>query len=274
MDIKIDPEFAALGTALTAEERNLLEANIDSLGCLDSLKVWQGQNILLDGHNRYGICKDLDKPYKVEALQFANREAAIEWVIDYQLGRRNANEEVKAYYRGKRYQHEKKKQGGDGSNQHKSKRETVSSLRTAEKLGEEYGVSDRTIKNDAAFADAIDAIDEVAPEVKATILSGKSKATRKEVQQVAALPKEERKEAAQALIEKPARVERDTEAPLRTGVATDVEKLIEGIEKLITKTDAMAAQRMGHNAKSQALVDHLRESIKLAKAMGRSWRNF
>jgi hypothetical protein len=57
-------------------------------------------------------------------------------------------EEQKSYLRGKRYRHEKKPVGGDGSNQHTSNEETVSQLQsTAERLATEYGVSDKTIKN-------------------------------------------------------------------------------------------------------------------------------
>lgn len=272
--VDIDEEFASLGTSLNPEELSLLEANIDEHGCLDSLKVWTEKGVLLDGHNRYRICKQLGKDFSVEHLSFKNREAAIEWVIDFQLGRRNASEEQKAYYRGKRYRHEKKKKPNEaGHNQHSEvKSQSGPQPATAEKLGKEYGVSKNTIKRDAKFSAEVDAIAEVSPEAKATILSGKSPATRKQVAEVAALPKEERKAAAQSLVEKPARRERDKDASPKT--KTDIDTLVERIEKVMEYVNTLVARHaMQHNDKSTALVEHLKKAVPMAKAMGRSWRN-
>jgi len=54
---------------------------------------------------------------------------------------------------------------------------------------------------------------------------------------------------------------------------TDAETLIEKVQKLINEVDRMAAERMGHNAKSRAVVNLFNDSIPLIKAMGKSWRN-
>ena len=70
--------------------------------------------------------------------------------------------------RGKRYENEKLKQGRNWN-----KEEKTSPLKTSEKLAEEYGVSDRTIKNDADFAEGVDLIGEFEPETKTEILAGK-----------------------------------------------------------------------------------------------------
>jgi len=52
--------------------------------------------LLLDGHNRLEICTRLGLPYEVVNKGFANRDGAIEWIINNQLGRRNLND----YQRG------------------------------------------------------------------------------------------------------------------------------------------------------------------------------
>lgn len=201
--IKIDKEFAALCRALTPEEESLLESQLCDEGCRDPLVLWAGHDILLDGHNRRRLCDRNGLEYQTTEVVLANREQAIEWIITNQLGKRNLSEDEKSYLRGKRYKHEKKKQGAAEGNASaaKNKVATVTTLKTSEKLADEYGVSPKTIRNDAKFADAVDAIAEVAPEVKGEILSGKSTATRKEIKEVAALPKAERKEAAQKLAE-------------------------------------------------------------------------
>lgn len=87
---KIDPEFAALIPPLSAEERQQLEENIiHHGGARDPLVIWQQEQILLDGHNRYEICTRHGLPFRVEELQFDERDQAEEWIIRNQFGRRN-----------------------------------------------------------------------------------------------------------------------------------------------------------------------------------------
>jgi hypothetical protein len=78
-----------------------------------------------------------------------------------ELGRRNVSDEQKSYLRGKRYQHEKAKQGGTGANQHKQSGHDVHSAKTAEKIAAETHVDEKTIRRDAQFAQAVDRIAEV-----------------------------------------------------------------------------------------------------------------
>src|SRR5690349_11873055 len=88
-DIKIDKEFAALIPALSTDELAQLERSLLAEGCRDPLIVWKGKNILLDGHNRLSICRRHNLPFKVEALEFLDREAAEAFILKNQLGRRN-----------------------------------------------------------------------------------------------------------------------------------------------------------------------------------------
>lgn len=267
-DITIDEEFQELCPPLTPEEFSLLETSIDSDGCRDPLTLWKGRGLLLDGHNRYRICTDLEKKYSVRQLDLPDRQGCIEWIIANQLGRRNCSEEQKAYLRGKRYKHEKKKDGAPKGNKNAAKQPCQNDkvVLTSERLAEEYHVSPATIIRDEHFADAVDAIGVVAPAVKTEILTGKSDLTRKQIQEVAALPKSERKAALKEVAE-------EKPTPKDAGVKTDCGVFAERLDKLISQLDSMAAQRMGHNAKSQALKDHLEAARPLIKAMQRSWRN-
>jgi DNA modification methylase len=85
--IVIDPEFRALVPPFAKEEYEQLERNLVADGCRDPLVVWDG--ILLDGHNRYEICKRHNLKYRQEEVLLANRDAAAVWIIDNQCGRRN-----------------------------------------------------------------------------------------------------------------------------------------------------------------------------------------
>jgi ParB-like chromosome segregation protein Spo0J len=75
-DIIVDAEFAALIPPLTADEREQLEANISAHGgARDPLVVWArgGKLTLVDGHNRYAICKAHGLPFKVVTMELVNR---------------------------------------------------------------------------------------------------------------------------------------------------------------------------------------------------------
>jgi len=83
----IDQEFKDLIPPLKTEEYNNLEASILEEGCRDALVIWG--DILVDGHNRYDICKKHDITYKTEYREFSSREQAKIWIRRNQLARRN-----------------------------------------------------------------------------------------------------------------------------------------------------------------------------------------
>lgn len=90
---------------------------------------------------------------------------AINWIIANQLGRRNLTEEQKSYLRGKRYNLEKKPQGGD----HKSTNQNDVLMHN--KLAEEYKVSPSTIQRDGDFSTAVDALEsQVRQDIRDTVL--------------------------------------------------------------------------------------------------------
>ena len=91
--MKIDNEFKNLIPELAPDELLQLEANIKRDGCRDPLVLWNG--VLVDGHNRYDICKRNDLPFKTIDRAFENRSEVIEWIITNQFGRRNLNPYVR-----------------------------------------------------------------------------------------------------------------------------------------------------------------------------------
>ena len=84
---KIYREFKNLIPPLSDEEFKGLEENILSHGCRDAIKVWR--NTIVDGHNRYTICKKHNLPYKTTKIRFSSKKAATLWIVENQLGRRN-----------------------------------------------------------------------------------------------------------------------------------------------------------------------------------------
>ena len=88
--MKIDKEFADLIPPLTEEEYKGLEQSILAEGCRDALVVWN--NTLVDGHNRYKICTEHNIAYLTVTKDFEDRNAAMLWMMNNQLSRRNLND--------------------------------------------------------------------------------------------------------------------------------------------------------------------------------------
>ena len=84
----IDPELRDLLPPITDEEREALTADILKNGCYSPMICMEDMT-LVDGHHRYDICTEHDIPYRMTILNFEDKLAAMEWMIDTQKGRRN-----------------------------------------------------------------------------------------------------------------------------------------------------------------------------------------
>ena len=93
-DLTVDPEFRDLIPPLNEEELKLLEASIVADGCESPLIVWNG--VIVDGHNRYAICRKHEIPFAIQEKDFNSRDDTMLWMLRNQLGRRNLND----YQRG------------------------------------------------------------------------------------------------------------------------------------------------------------------------------
>lgn len=91
LELVVDEELRELIPPLDAEERRLLEESILRDGCRHPLIVWEkdGQRILIDGHNRYDICRTHSADFDIEIEPFEDRTQVILWMIENQMGRRN-----------------------------------------------------------------------------------------------------------------------------------------------------------------------------------------
>lgn len=165
----IDPGFRSLIPPLRLEERQQLEANLITEGCRDPLVVWSAGRVLLDGHNRFDICNEHDLPYTVVELDFDDREDAADWIDRNQLGRRNLNPDQYSLLRGRR--HLRAKSQGKRTDKTSAQNEQKSSD-TAERLAKEHGVSRATIVRDGQFAEAVEVIKQVDPQIEAKVVAG------------------------------------------------------------------------------------------------------
>ncbi|ARU04902.1 plasmid replication/partition related protein [Comamonas serinivorans] len=91
MDIVVNEDLKAYIDPLTPDEHAALERSILAEGCRDALVLWG--DLLVDGHNRYGICQKHGLPFStVQATQFQTLEDVHLWMIDQHLGRRSISD--------------------------------------------------------------------------------------------------------------------------------------------------------------------------------------
>ena len=91
MNIVVNEELKAYIDPLTPEEHDALERSILAEGCRDALVLWG--DVLVDGHNRYGICQKHGLPFQtVQNARFQSMEDVHLWMIDQHLGRRSVSD--------------------------------------------------------------------------------------------------------------------------------------------------------------------------------------
>ncbi len=203
-NIVILPILKDLIRPLENEEIEQLKANILVNGCQDSLKIWQTtqkvinpdsatneeQFVLIDGHNRYKICSENNTSFAVSIMKFQSLDDVISWMIDLQLGRRNMSPNEIAYYRGLKYNQEKKIEKTDNFSS------TGTSIKTSQKLAEQYGINEKTIRRDAEFAKGVESL---SPQLKREFLNGNVKVAKKDIEELGKAGVKEKIETVEAI---------------------------------------------------------------------------
>lgn len=91
MNIVVNEELKAYIDPLTRDEHDALERSLLAEGCRDALVLWG--DVLVDGHNRYGICQKHGLPFQtVQNTHFQSMEDVHLWMIDQHLGRRSVSD--------------------------------------------------------------------------------------------------------------------------------------------------------------------------------------
>ncbi|MEM7385134.1 MAG: hypothetical protein AAF514_09340, partial [Verrucomicrobiota bacterium] len=110
-----------------------------------------------------------------------DRKADWTEMIKNQLGRRNLSPDQASLLRGKLYRAQKKETPNpEGENQHSKvvKGQNDPQPTTAQKVAKQTGVSEKTVKRDAQFAEAVETL---GPEKEKEIMAGKRKEPKSEV---------------------------------------------------------------------------------------------
>ncbi|WP_058834481.1 hypothetical protein [Luteimonas abyssi] len=95
MNIVVLEELKAYIDPLTPDEHEALERSLLTEGCRDALVLWG--EVLVDGHNRYGLCQKHGLPFNtVQNTRFQSMDDVHLWMIEQHLGRRSVSD----YQRG------------------------------------------------------------------------------------------------------------------------------------------------------------------------------
>ena len=195
--LQIHPDLQSLIPPLTPEEYAQLEANLLADGCLTPLIVWQETETVLDGHNRLAICERHGVPYRTQALSLPDLEAAKAWLIAHQLGRRNLTPNQMSYLQGKQYLLQKQQGKRTDLTSGKS---CQKSPPTAGPLARQHQVSEKTIRNHAVYAQAVDTLAAaVGLDPHQTVLARETKVTQQDVKALAKMAKQHALRAKEAL---------------------------------------------------------------------------
>jgi ParB-like chromosome segregation protein Spo0J len=169
-------------------------------------------NVIIDGHNRYTICKKHNLPFPTKELEFNNELEALIYIIKNQLGRRNLTDYAKTKLSIELNQttEELAKQNKQIAIQ-KARRlnpnneneqflanlpTTVNPVNTRKEIAKLVGVGERTVsKVKKIDANAVD-------EIKQELMKPDGKLSINAAEIIAQLPKEEQKAIIQNLDEK------------------------------------------------------------------------
>ncbi len=189
MELIVEQEFKELIPSLSPAEYSGLEKSLLAEGCRDALVTWNG--VIVDGHNRYEICKEHGIEFKTIEKKFPDKDAAKVWIIENQFSRRN----LPLYVRGELMlklkpliaaKAKEKQRGGQGGVL-LSQNSVKANVDTQKELAKLSGVSHDTISR-------IEKIVEKAPEEVKTKLRAGEMSINEAYKKVKQIEKAEKKE--------------------------------------------------------------------------------
>lgn len=183
---KVDEQLRSLIPPLFESELEILESSILAEGVRDPVVVWEGQDVIVDGHNRHAICEKHGLSYPTVEMPFDDRDAVIQWMCENQLGRRNLTDAARSDLRGKLYRQLKKREGRPEKLGHN---DPVSGP-TDERVARREGVSPKTVKRDAEYSEALDTLEELGVQ-RQEFTSGQRNVRKNHVLELAKTAKED-----------------------------------------------------------------------------------
>ena len=269
LNFSIDKEFKEKIPPMPQEAFEGLEADILRDGFVrDPLVVWKEENLLLDGHHRAAIIEKhwevLKDKFTVVYMSFPDKWAAVAWICANQLHKHNLGELDQMKLVQEEHDARQKSWGGDRGNQYtvasgenhhlpNSEPQAVrkgvegKELKTRPTIAKEHGFTESYVKTAVEVGRGIDKGEEVAPGFKEEVLSGKVKASKKDLAELRKMDTEQAKEKVEAIragkkVHFPSGNKHEkVDAPAPT-ISEDVDAVVEyGLDDLLEELDALNA---------------------------------
>lgn len=193
--IIIDDEIRNRLWKLSDFEYENLKQSIIKEGCREPIILWN--NTIVDGHNRYEICRNFDITFFTTQKTFKSKNEVLEWVDKNQLSRRNLTDTQRTILEGrisKTYKQDRFSHPSVGQN--------VS--RSQETVAKDLGKTPKTLQRAEKFVDAYDIIENnVGKEIADKIANEEIKVTHNDLILISQLQPEEQIEILTKKEEKP-----------------------------------------------------------------------
>lgn len=217
-DLQLDEEFQRLLGAHSCEEFEQLKQNLIADGrVIDPIIVWEGQDIVVDGHTRYQIALAEGIPFEVIELPFVDREAVKQWIYGHQFGRRNGTGLERARWRAMLVDMIASKNSAPKSRK-----------KATDEVAKKAGVSVRQLYQDIKASQSLEQLPESA---RRNIETGVIRASAESVSRIASLPDTQRSQVVEILENLPTSVEEEV-------TFRSVDEVIEAVAEHQTKQES------------------------------------
>jgi hypothetical protein len=239
-DLQIDAEFQAILPPPSDEQVEALRASLrEHKGCTSFLLVWAGKNVLLDGHTRLRLCREMTAENEkgdlwlwLGDIELPDRAAALDWIRKHQLARRELGPLVASCIRGEAYNARKGTRGGDRTSG-RANRQGGGLPDAAQQVAAEFGVSDRTIERDGRLAEVVAKIAaNCGPQARPALLAPKHRLTRHGIDRLKDMGPEEQREAVAYLVENGKLPPEENEGARKVVLPRKKEDLVQALARL------------------------------------------
>ena len=179
-DIVIDPEFSRICIPATEEQYKALEKSLLEEGCKEPIYIWN--SVIVDGHKRYSICSFEEIEYVVKELYFPSRDDAIAWICRKRLAEVSSDTLLYKYLTGKWYRSLRPRYNEMiRAGVVEAPIDNRGRVRTSKIMAQDLDVSYSNVENGEAYAHCMDKIAVADPDIFEALMSGKIKASIREV---------------------------------------------------------------------------------------------
>lgn len=189
-DLIIRDDFRDLLPPLTQSQIAEIAESVKAVGVNIPLVVWSDGDswYLVDGHNRHREWaksvidnSSLPEPSILELVADSSEQVSA-WIIKSHVNRRNLTDAQQTELMGRVYNSSKKPEGRPSKKL--GQNDPVSEGGTAEKVAQDFGVSEKSVKRAGDFAKGMEVLDEENPGAAEAIRTGKVTVNKADVEKI------------------------------------------------------------------------------------------